>query len=199
MTSTLPSSTAIILAAGASSRLGQSKQLAEFEGVPLLLKTVLAALDAGIPHVLVVLGANHLQHQAILAHLPVEIVINQEWEAGMGRSLKCGVKSVISARPQTCCVAVLVCDQPFLSAGHIRQLFQQHDKSKKPIVASAYNNTHGVPCLFEKSLFSELLNLPDPGGAKFLIQKFPEKVTFIEWPDGKTDIDTPADLENLKD
>ena len=81
----------ILLAAGASSRMGQSKQLLLIEGEPLLLRSVKIALSGKPHHVVVVLGAGEHEHSNIIKHLPVEIVINTHWKNGMGSSIKAGL------------------------------------------------------------------------------------------------------------
>jgi molybdenum cofactor cytidylyltransferase len=85
----------LILAAGNSSRLGQSKQLVPIQGEPLLLKSVREAMGAQAESIVVVLGAQAEVHKKIIDTLPVEIVINTNWERGMGSSLKLGLKNLV--------------------------------------------------------------------------------------------------------
>ena len=188
----------IILAAGSSSRLGQSKQLVELEGIPLLLKSALTALDADYINVVVVLGANADQHKKKIAHLPVEIITNTEWEKGMGSSLKKGLEHVIKSRPKTSAVVIMVCDQPLLTSGHLTALRDVHKNTFSHIVASRYGDTMGVPALFDRTLFSEILKIKDAQGAKAIIESHSESVNTIDWEDGHLDIDTPEDLKLLK-
>jgi molybdenum cofactor cytidylyltransferase len=187
----------IILAAGSSSRLGQSKQLVKMNGVPLLLKTTMAALEAMYSHVLVVLGANADEHKKIIAHLPVEIITNTQWEKGMGSSLKIGLQHILKFKPKPLAIAVLVCDQPLLTSSHLTALREAYRKTGKPIIASRYNDTLGVPALFDQSLFPELLEIKDVQGAKTVIENHPGTVESIPWTEGSLDIDTPEDLKLL--
>jgi molybdenum cofactor cytidylyltransferase len=187
----------IILAAGSSSRLGQSKQLVEVDGVPLLLKSTLTALDASYTNVVVVLGAHAAQHKKTIAHLPIEIMTNTEWERGMGSSLKTGLEHVIKSRPKTSTVVVMVCDQPLLTSAHLAALRDVHKNTLSQIVASRYGNTLGVPALFDRTLFSEMLNIKDAQGAKAIIESHSESVSTIDWEAGHLDIDTPEDLNLL--
>jgi molybdenum cofactor cytidylyltransferase len=184
----------IILAAGSSSRLGQSKQLVEIDGVPLLLKTTLTALDANYSHVVVVLGANADIHKKTIAHLPVEILTHTEWENGLGSSLKKGLRHIITIRPETCSVLILVCDQPLLTSTHLLALHDAYKKTSSQIVASRYGNTLGVPALFDRTLFPLLLEIEDTQGARVVIDRHASSVTAIDWADGLIDIDTPDDL-----
>src|SRR5687768_5483312 len=100
---------AIILAAGPSSRMGQSKQLLNIKGEKLLAKTILTVLKAEIPAVTVVLGAQEKEHRNVIQHLPVDIVYNKHWERGMGSSLKSGLLHIRSKHPALDAVVVLVC------------------------------------------------------------------------------------------
>jgi molybdenum cofactor cytidylyltransferase len=187
----------IILAAGSSSRLGQSKQLVEVDGVPLLLKSTLAALDTNYSHVVVVLGSNADIHKKMIAHLPVEIITHEGWEKGMGSSLKTGLQHVVESRPATHAVVIMVCDQPLLTSVHLNTLRDVYKKSSGKIVASQYGNTVGVPALFDRTLFPELLEIKDSQGAKVIIERHATLVNAINWDDGQLDIDTPQDLKSL--
>ena len=187
----------IILAAGSSSRLGQSKQLVEVDGVPLLLKSTLTALEANYTNMVVVLGANADQHKKKIAHLPVEIITNTEWKKGMGSSLKTGLEHVLKSRPETGAVLVMVCDQPLLTSAHLAALRDVHKNTSSQIVASRYGNTIGVPAIFDRILFSEILKIKDAQGAKAIIESHTEFVNTIDWEAGHLDIDTPDDLKLL--
>ncbi|MEQ1588226.1 MAG: nucleotidyltransferase family protein, partial [Cyclobacteriaceae bacterium] len=105
----------LVLAAGSSSRLGQSKQLFLVEGKTLLEKSALAALNSGAEHVVVVLGAQAALHKKVIENLPIGIVINDDWQKGMGNSLKVGLGHLITNYPETEAVIIMVCDQPFLT------------------------------------------------------------------------------------
>jgi molybdenum cofactor cytidylyltransferase len=191
------SESVILLAAGSSSRLGQSKQLVEVDGVPLLLKSTLAALDGKYSHVVVVLGAHADLHKKTIAHLPVEILTHTEWEKGMGSSLKRGLHHIIKSRPETKAVVVMVCDQPLITSLHLAALRDAHKKTSNQIVASRYENTIGVPALFERTLFSKMLEIKDSQGAKVIIENQATSISTIDWDEGRFDIDTPDDLNLL--
>jgi len=192
----------IILAAGSSSRLGRPKQLVEINGTPLLLISVREALKAEFSSVLVVLGANAREHENAIQDLPVDIIMHPEWEKGMGSSLKAGLEHMIKSRPDTSAVIIMVCDQPFLTHTHLNTLYEHYQKTKNPIIASRYNQTLGVPALFDQAFFTQLLNIKDDQGAKAIIARHQSLAEFIDWPEGRYDIDTSADLksiENLRD
>ncbi len=187
----------IILAAGSSSRMGQSKQLLDINGEPLLRRIVRIALDVVPDEVVVLLGANHEEHFKVIEDLPIKSVHNNNWERGMGSSIKAGLSHLLETSPSTSAVMILVCDQPLLTADHLKELKQAYITSGAPVAAMAYARTVGVPAIFEKSLFADLINLPDDKGAKIVIEKNPSLLT-IPFPEGSLDLDTPGDYERLK-
>ncbi len=187
----------ILLAAGSSSRLGQSKQLVLVDGKTLLAKSALAALESGVDRVIVVLGANASAHKKAIESLPVDFVINKEWAKGMGNSLKKGLNHLISLYPQTEAVIIMVCDQPYLTGAHLITLITTYKKNRSELVASTYNQTIGVPALFNRSLFDQLLELEDAQGARKIIQHYKGNIDKIPLVHGEIDIDTPEDLQNM--
>jgi molybdenum cofactor cytidylyltransferase len=187
----------IILAAGASTRMGQSKQLLLIDAQPLLVKTIKTALTSQT-HCVVVLGANERIHRNAIAHIPIEIVFNEHWENGMGSSLKTGLNFLLAKFPAMNGVVVLVCDQPFLAADHIQKLIETHRQTRKPIVASRYANTSGVPVFFSKEIFQQLLELTDDQGAKAILHKNEKYVHLIDFPLGSIDLDTPEEYDNFQ-
>ncbi len=190
---------AVILAAGASLRLGRPKQLIEFKGTTLLRIAVEAALGAGCQPALVVLGSDRSMHDAarrILAGTKADILPNEHWPRGLGTSLRAGLEKIASL-PHVEGTLVLVCDQPFVSAEIIAALISLQETTHKPIVASSYGGTIGVPALFDRTCFHELLALPDDQGAKPVIQRDPGRVATLPFPAGAIDIDTSADYDAL--
>ncbi|MCW5909658.1 MAG: nucleotidyltransferase family protein [Cyclobacteriaceae bacterium] len=186
----------ILLAAGNSSRLGQSKQLVNVGGVPLLRKTTLTALGTNLP-VVVVLGSNATAHQQVLQGIPARIVQNTNWNKGMGSSLKAGLAYLVNHYTEITGALILVCDQPYLTTGHLQKIISEFTESQSPIVASTYNNITGVPALFSKALFPELFKLADDEGARKVIQQLVQQTKTVDFENGEIDLDTPGDLLHL--
>ena len=186
----------ILLAAGASSRMGQSKQLMKIRHKTLLVQSIETALQV-TPQVVVVLGAYEQEHRKAMATGSVEIVFNREWNKGMGGSIKAGLKNIMERIPTLDTVIIMVCDQPLVTAEHLSELKDTHLKSGKRIVASRYSGTTGVPVLFHKTFFTEIMNLANGEGAKKIIQLHPGETNAIDFPDGSIDIDTPEDFRNF--
>jgi molybdenum cofactor cytidylyltransferase len=186
----------ILLAAGSSSRLGQSKQMLPVDGVPLLEHAAKTALASGVKDVIVILGANEQPHLNAIQTLPVTTIANHYWKSGIGSSIKSGLNYLIRKSPDTEAVILMVCDQPSLTSQHLRNLVKAFNQTKAPIVASRYANTLGVPALFARSFFTNLLMLRDEQGAKKLIEQFQAQVKPVDFPEGSIDIDTLEDYQN---
>lgn len=183
----------LILAAGASHRMGRSKQLLKVDGEPLLLRAVKAALEAS-SEVTVVLGANTEAHRALLLDLPVHVVNHPMWELGMGSSLKAGLKDILAMDPAVKEVLVMLCDQPKVNGKHLKAIRNKASQSGREIIASRYQHTLGVPALFKASVLPELLRVGDEAGAAKLIRSHPGKVEAVDFPEGAIDLDTPDDV-----
>ncbi len=186
---------AVILAAGSSSRLGQPKQLLQHEGRTLVRRTAAAALAAGCDPVAVVVGAEREKVAAALLDLAVLLVPNEDWERGIGTSIRAGVARL----RESDAVLLLVCDQPFVGADVLRRLLAAQEETQKPMAASAYAGTIGVPALFTRVCFARLLSLGNKEGAKPLLTSRPAEVAQVDFPQGAIDIDTPGDFQALQD
>lgn len=187
----------VILAAGSSSRLGQSKQLIQVNGKSLLKHAAKSALDSEADSVTVVLGSNSPSHKLEIEPLGVEIIENKNWQTGMGSSLKVGLNHLLSSTAEIQAIIVMVCDQPYLTTAHLNKLISTYRKQKSEIVASTYNTTKGVPALFNASMFPKLITLGDEQGARKIIEKHIGTISLVPFEKGEIDIDTPEDLEKL--
>jgi molybdenum cofactor cytidylyltransferase len=186
----------VLLAAGGSTRLGHSKQLLRWNGRSLLRRAAETALASGCHPVVVVLGAGADAHRAELEGLPVRDVENTRWREGMGGSLRLGMEA-LREEPSLEAVVLMVCDQPAVDAEHLRALMRARQEQGRPVVASGYGGTVGVPALFDRSLFAELEALPASAGARPLLTKEPGRVAVVPLPGGELDVDTPEDVERL--
>ena len=188
---------AVILAAGESSRFGRPKQLVQFRGKSLVRRVVDAAKDANCSTIVVVLGSKREEIERELKETDAIVAENQNWQRGIGSSIRVGVESAVNQAPDIEAIVLLTCDQPFVKTDTIERLIVMREKTKKAIVASSYSETLGVPALFDRSCFQELLTLPDDSGAKSIILSNHERVAELLFPEGKIDIDTAADYEKL--
>ncbi len=188
---------AIILAAGASTRLGQPKQLVAVDGETLLHRTARLAIQVGCLPVVVVLGRDAATLAGEVEGLGASIVINDEWQTGMASSLSRGLQAVLAAKPHQLRVMILVCDQPKLDASVLRELLTTHTAKEALIAASRYQGTNGVPAIFSRELYPELLELTGDQGARRIIQLHLAEVVSVDFPGGGFDLNTPEDLARL--
>ena len=188
----------IILAAGASTRMGRPKQLLPYQGSSLLRHTIENAVASVCKPIVVVLGANAENIRSQISESDIKIVENPDWHLGMSSSIRRGISSIITDYQNIDAVVITVCDQPFISADIINNLVSKYYNTKKPIIACEYANTLGVPVLFNQSFFSKLANLTEDVGAKKLIKNHYHEVFSIPFPLGAIDIDTPDDYQQIE-
>ncbi|MEH1946949.1 MAG: nucleotidyltransferase family protein [Nostoc sp.] len=187
----------MILAAGASTRMGTPKQLLLYQGRSLLQYTTEIAIASVCQPVVVVLGANAEQIHPQIKQLPVRVVKNSDWACGMSSSIKSGIELLNNLPQKIEAVVITLCDQPFVSPQIINQLVDTYYSTKKTIIACEYGDTLGVPALFSQTFFSELAALKETSGAKKVINNNLNEVFSIPFPLGDIDIDTPKDYEQL--
>jgi molybdenum cofactor cytidylyltransferase len=182
--------TFLILAAGASSRMGQPKQLLDWGGIPLVRVVVLEALAAQPGEVVVVTGAAHQEVTHALAGLPIRIVANTAYPGGQSTSLHAGIAALST---DSAAVLVLLGDQPFVSAAIIGQICEAYTATNAAIVAPRYAGTRGNPVLFSKRFFAELMAVSGDQGARTLLAAHPEHISYVDFDDERplVDIDTP--------
>lgn len=171
---------AVILAAGASRRFGEAKQLALLAGETLLARAVRMAGEAGCKPVVVVLGAGAAEIGAECGLRRAVIVVNEGWAEGMASSIRAGVGCLVDKVDG---VILMTCDQPGVDAGHLRRLMAR-DAAER--TASSYAERRGVPAYFPAGDFSRLLTLKGDEGARELLAE----AASIELPGGELDVDT---------
>ena len=189
---------AIILAAGGSRRLGQPKQLLNCEGETLLNRAIRLAFDAGASPVLAVLGSEFEHILKSICAPGVIPVRNDQWRQGMGRSIAVGMRALSVCAPETDGVLLMGCDQPRLTADHLRSLIDAFVSHGGPaIAASSYACVRAIPAIFPHETFGKLRALSEDKGARSIIEQAPLPVVAVEFAGGEVDIDAPEDLAQL--
>ncbi|MGH7995200.1 MAG: nucleotidyltransferase family protein [Opitutaceae bacterium] len=188
---------AIVLAAGASLRMGRAKQLIEIDGLPLVARAAGAALEGGLWPVIVVVGANAAQVRPVLARLPVLIVENAAWPEGMASSLRAGVGALVQFSRSTDGVLAALCDQPGFTAATVGSLRAAQTASGRGIAAARYAGRIGAPALFGRRYYSALAALTGEKGARTLLLASIDDVVAVDLPELAPDLDTPADLASF--
>lgn len=189
---------AVILAAGASTRLGQPKQLVAIGSESLLRRTARLAMEAGCAPVVVVLGFEAERMIPELDGLRALAVRNEEWPHGMGSSLRRGLQAIAQLEVQPAGVLLLVCDQARLAPDHLRYLLEAQGPHGSRITASAYAGGVGVPAVFGRDFFAELQAIEGDRGAREVIRRHTDVVRVVPWEDGALDLDQPEDLTGLE-
>lgn len=186
----------VLLAAGASTRLGQPKQLLAYKGRTLIQHMIHLVSDFQETEIRVVLGANF---DEIIDHIDItgeKVLFNEDWENGLSTSIKRGLLDLTSNFPDIAGVMFVLCDQPFVNNELLQKVFEAFEKEKQ-IAACFYDGILGTPAMFDKSFFEEILALKGDKGAGMIIKQHRDITTIIPFEDGSKDIDTFADLRYL--
>jgi molybdenum cofactor cytidylyltransferase len=181
---------AVVLAAGASTRLGEPKQLVVLGGETLLERAVRVAREAECLPVVVVVGAEYVQVLGNSMLGDVVTVINAEWREGMASSIRLGVRTLGFVAKDAEGVLLMTCDQPAVTAKHLFQLTLRAE-----VKASRYAGKNGVPAFFPKRYFDKLMELKGDAGARELLAE----ARYEELENGELDVDTMKDLERARE
>jgi molybdenum cofactor cytidylyltransferase len=182
----------LVLAAGAATRFGAPKQLADLDGAPLLEHVLRTMTAAPVERVVVVLGAGADEVAAGVDLHGAEPVVCGRWEEGQSASLACGLAELVGCEA----VVVTLGDQPRISPDAIRRVISARNGAAA--VRATYNGNPGHPVLLERRLFEQLRNVSGDKGARNLLLS----VHVLDVPcddlGGGEDVDTPAELDALR-
>ena len=188
----------IILAAGASTRMGMPKQLLMIEGKTLIKRVSEMAMDTTCYPIVIVLGANRGLVRKELDKMPITVIDNTQWENGMSSSIKIGLAGAYMTQKAIDAVIFLTVDMPFVSAKLINDMVAKATENPdSQIVACSYDKQIGIPVLFKRSIFNDLLELKGDEGAKKIVLKNKDKTSLIDFPIGKFDLDTIDEYWNF--
>jgi CTP:molybdopterin cytidylyltransferase MocA len=181
-----------VLAAGAATRFGGPKQLAELDGVPLLEHSVRAMTASPVGRVVVVLGSGADEIVASVNIHGAELCVCSRWEEGQAASLACGLAELESCEA----VVVTLGDQPRMSSDAIRRVIAA--RSGASAARATYGGEPGHPVLLESGLFARLRNVSGDKGVRNLLMSV--QVLDVPCDDlgGGEDVDTRAELDALR-
>ncbi|MDR7495249.1 MAG: nucleotidyltransferase family protein [Armatimonadota bacterium] len=186
---------AVVLAAGGSTRMGRPKLALPVRGEPMLRRAVGAALASRCREVIVVLGMHADVYRPLLDGLDARVVVNPDAAEGMGASIRAGVGAI---SPKASGAVVLLADQPFVSAEVIDRLITSAQASRARVAAAAYGRVVGVPAYFDRALFPELRALVGDRGARSVVEAHRTDAVTVTIPEEEAaDIDTAQDLASL--
>jgi molybdenum cofactor cytidylyltransferase len=195
---TAGASAGIILAAGASRRMGQPKQLLEVGGRPLLELAVAAACASQLDEVVVVLGARADEITAAADLGRARVVVNPDYEQGLSTSLRAGIASLGAEVSRA---VVMLGDQPDVNAPMLDRLLDLQESSGLPAAALSFAGLLHPPMVLAREMWSGLEALKGDVGLRAVVRAHPELVAALpaERPGGHpVDIDTPEDFEKLE-
>lgn len=192
------SAAAIVLAAGASTRLGRPKQLVDWEGRPLLEEVVARVARWPVSPVVVVLGSDaDAVLEAVRFADDVVVAVNEEWEEGMASSLRVGLDILSRGRGPEWAFIVLG-DQPHLPGEVPGRLLEAAEFGARPAVLPVYRYQRGNPALVARSLWPRLMSLEGDRGAAGLFAAHPEWVDEVRIDAAMPrDVDTEMDVADL--
>ena len=186
---------ALILAAGASSRMGSPKALLPWGKSTVLEHIVGQIRQAGLEDIVLVSGAHHQQLLPVAQRENVRVCRHPEWEKGMGSSLARGIAYISDHFPEAGAAVVLLSDQPFVTGKYLQKLLKASQAAQACMIASSYGDAAGVPALFPRLFWKKLEELPPGQGAKAFIQNFSKECRVLETDFPLMDIDTPESYQ----
>mgnify|MGYP002784327571 CR=1 FL=1 len=188
----------LIIAAGASVRLGSPKQLLPWGKTTLLGNTVELALNTGIKNINLVLGAHFEEVKASVSNYKLNIHYHASWQQGMGSSIAFGVTQILQQQRNTEAIIILLADQPLIDSAFINRLLECNAQYPQQIIATSYGNRFGVPAIFPNFFFTDLIGLKGDTGAREVLNNLNTPIIAVDGENKLTDIDTLGDYQKLK-
>jgi molybdenum cofactor cytidylyltransferase len=191
---------AVVLAAGKSTRMGRAKQLLPLGGTTVLARTIDSVRSAGLDQIVLVLGA---EAEAIRRQLPqsllegLKVVVNQAYEQGMASSLREGLSAL---HPQTGAALIILGDQPFIRPETLHEIMAGYHRSDAQIVIPLHQGERGNPVLLSRSVFSEVMALDGDTGCRAIFANHLDAILKVEVEDPGIllDIDNQDDYDRLR-
>ncbi len=184
---------AVVLAAGASTRMGTPKLLLPLGKEPIVRRTVRQVCDSGFDEVIVVSGSEHQRIVEALDGLPVRHAVNPDFVTGMGSSFRTGVEQLGDAEAAMFALA----DQPFLTPAEYGAILTTWRLQRPLIVGSRFGDVTAPPHLFARALYPELAALQH--GARSVLQRHASQMVVMHFAaELLMDIDTPEDYERAR-
>lgn len=184
---------AVVLAAGASTRMGRQKLLLPLDGEPLIRRVVKQVAAARFDDVLVIVGSEFEQVLGALNGLSIRHAVNTDFASGMGSSFRTAVANL----PDSEAAMFALADQPLVTSNEYRQLIETYRAQHNPIVSVRYGEVMAPPHLFAREFFPELAALTH--GARPVLLGHHDKTTILRFPSELLiDVDTPEDYDEVR-
>lgn len=201
---------AIVLAAGASSRMGQAKAALPLgqTGETVVARVIRTLIEGGVPSVAVVAGAHidAVRHAMptfaeAMAGTPgivrARVIEHPGWQQGQLSSLLAGLDAIDD--PLLEAAVVTLVDVPMVSPLTVAAVIREWRRTRAPIVRPAHGARHGHPVIFDRSVFADLRSANPAVGAKAVFAIHQDRIVNVEVndPGAFEDIDTPEDYRGL--
>ena len=177
--------------------MGTPKQLLPIGSKNMIQTLIDEALKTSCYPITVVLGANKAKIVPDLVDMPINLVDNANWESGMASSIKMGLIGSYMIEKNIDSILFLTSDMPYVTSEYIQEIIRKAEETEALIIASKYGGTVGIPALFKREIFTDLLELTGEEGARKLIQQNKEKLALVDFPNGAFDLDTPEDYASF--
>ena len=184
----------LVLAAGASRRMNDIKQILAFKDSTLLENALKTAKMSKNNQVFCVLGANKEEILQKVDFQSIEIIQNEDWNNGLGKSIAIGVEAIQNYKDYDG-ILVMLGDQPFISSEYLNKMIEKFIQNQSEIIATSYSGKPGVPSLFPQKIFSQLKKLKGDSGAKELLRS--EKNIIKLEAENTFDVDSPEDYKSI--
>lgn len=187
----------LLLAAGESRRFGdENKLLLALDGVPVVRRAAETLVRSTLDEITAVLGHEADEIRAVLEDLPLEFVVNPDYEDGQGTSVRAGLRAAVEVDA----VLIALGDMPYVSVSSVEALLDAYRTGAGDALAAAYRGERGNPVLFDRAYFDRILDVTDDTGARNVLLTA-DRSGLVETGDpGVTrDIDRPADLDSSPD
>ena len=183
----------VVLAAGASTRMGHNKLLLDIDGESVLRRAVQRAVAAGLEPVIVVLGHEAERARAELTDIACRVVVNPEHLQGQTTSLRAGLAAVPAGAPA---VVVILADMPFVTSEMIAAVVERFRDGGAPLVISDYQGVTAPPMLYSRPLFPEIEAMRGDRCGKQVVKAHQAEAAVLSWPvDALGDLDVPEDYQ----
>lgn len=175
------------------------KQCLPWGNTTLLGHSISQALQSEAKAVFVILGAHEAVIRKAITPYPVTVLHNAHWKNGLGSSIACGVRHLLTTKSTVEGLLIMLADQPLMDYRYLNSLIAHFQARPDNIIATSYGKRAGVPAVFGTAYFKALSNLQDDYGARQLIEKQQDRVMALNPEKRTADIDTIADYNRLYD
>ena len=188
---------AVVLAAGSSTRMGTAKPLVRIDGKTMLERVLSTLGQSHVAEIVVVLGnaASLIKENVLLSH--ARVVINESYQEGIASSIRIGLAAI---RDEAEAALIVLADQPFIQPATIDLLIDRYRRERPEIAVPVYNGSRGNPVLLDRSVFSDVTMLSGDVGFRAIFGNHAESILKVpvEDPAVLIDLDTPADIQRFE-